>query len=453
MEHRCARLFRHGRAAAATCAVMGMVGLSIVGAVPRLRATPVRSAVRSNRSIESLSGSTADTVLENPSGNYEDPPLTGPRALLAAADRRQRPYDPSGSTTVDALTTSSREVLENPDGSRTALLSPAPVRYRDDSGDWQPIDLGLQSDGQDRLAPIGAPTDIVIPNDASEAIAVDQVGSGEISLRAPAILGQPGNASVVDGGVAADTVQVIGSSSVESRVTPSPSGFEHDIVFPTQGSSVSSYDLVFDLPDGVTAHETSSGVIFSAANGGQVSSFGGGIAHDAGRVGVRAEVPVATALVSLTARAATVRVTVPEPWLTDPTRQYPVTVDPTYTSIIGQTGGGDTYVNSLTPTTSYASSTELRVGKASDGSVNRSLLKFDVSAIPTNAVVSAASLRLYTLGSASCTASNMDVRSLIRPSAYRQPGLISRLLPPRSLPPRLLPTGQPVALQTGSQST
>lgn len=89
-----------------------------------------------------------------------------------------------------------------------------------------------------------------------------------------------------------------------------------------------------------------------------------------------------------------------------------MTIDPVYTSIIGTTGGGDTHVNSLTPTTSYAAATDLRVGKATDGSVNRALVRFDFAGVPAGALEVDAQLKLYNFDASSCTGAPVDVHTL-----------------------------------------
>ncbi len=69
---------------------------------------------------------------------------------------------------------------------------------------------------------------------------------------------------------------------------------------------------------------------------------------------------------------------IPEKWLRDPSRVYPVYLDPSVTKIANQ----DTYVSSAYPSTSYGSSTELKVGyyNSSTGH-NRSFVKFDLSSL------------------------------------------------------------------------
>ncbi|WP_255648979.1 DNRLRE domain-containing protein [Frankia sp. ArI3] len=85
-------------------------------------------------------------------------------------------------------------------------------------------------------------------------------------------------------------------------------------------------------------------------------------------------------------------------WLTDPSRQYPVTIDPAATLADNL----DTDVNDANPTTNYDTNDILRVGNYQGAAVNRSFLRFDDSAIKNRHVTSAV-LNLWQGGSATCT--------------------------------------------------
>lgn len=86
---------------------------------------------------------------------------------------------------------------------------------------------------------------------------------------------------------------------------------------------------------------------------------------------------------------------VPQSWVDDPTRVFPIMVDPTIT---GAAGTADAYYSSAYPTNSYGSSDELKCGyyDSSTGH-NRSYVKFgwDTATIPANAYVSSATFSTY----------------------------------------------------------
>jgi hypothetical protein len=70
---------------------------------------------------------------------------------------------------------------------------------------------------------------------------------------------------------------------------------------------------------------------------------------------------------------AVVTMTPDQGWLADPTRVFPITIDPTYASA-NVTTSFDIYVSSLYPTATYSTSTELRVGSYGSGDKYRSFL-------------------------------------------------------------------------------
>jgi large repetitive protein len=99
---------------------------------------------------------------------------------------------------------------------------------------------------------------------------------------------------------------------------------------------------------------------------------------------------------------AVVMMTPDQGWLADPTRVFPITIDPTYASA-NVTTSFDIYVSSLSPTATYSTSTELRVGTYGSGDKYRSFLSFPLASFGGKDTVSA-SLSLYEFYSWSCTA-------------------------------------------------
>lgn len=91
-------------------------------------------------------------------------------------------------------------------------------------------------------------------------------------------------------------------------------------------------------------------------------------------------------------------------WLQDPARQYPVTIDPTWTS-----GASDTWVQQDVPG-SKAGDLELRVGTFNGGTLtSRSFLQFASTAL-TGKKITKAELRLHNYYSYSCTSSPIKVQ-------------------------------------------
>ncbi len=201
-------------------------------------------------------------------------------------------------------------------------------------------------------------------------------------------------------------------------------GYETHLVINTAGAlaswqgSAKGAPLSWDIPvttQGLTARAEKDGSVSFVDADGQVASFvAAPIAWDAAidaRSGNRVnESPVTMSLTGTGAGKAVLRLTPNQTWLLDPARRFPVTIDPTYASG-SMTTTSDTYVSSAFPTTSYASSTELRVGTYNGGGDKyRSFLKFDFSSYK-NLDITAASLSLYEFHSYSCTAKPFYVYS------------------------------------------
>ena len=85
---------------------------------------------------------------------------------------------------------------------------------------------------------------------------------------------------------------------------------------------------------------------------------------------------------------------------------------PTYTSQPDETVGIDTYINSNAATTNYGTNVQLFVGRGSFETPQRTLIKFDLSSIPADAVVSSAILYITYSNDWSTVASTLG--------AYRQ---------------------------------
>jgi hypothetical protein len=95
-------------------------------------------------------------------------------------------------------------------------------------------------------------------------------------------------------------------------------------------------------------------------------------------------------------------------WLQDPTRVYPVTIDPTFTD----SSPSDAHVQKAYPNSNYASGAELKIGTYDGGGdIARSYLKFGVGGL-TGKHILTATLSLYEIWSWSCNARYADVRRI-----------------------------------------
>src|SRR6185369_8013152 len=181
-----------------------------------------------------------------------------------------------------------------------------------------------------------------------------------------------------------------------------PTGFDVRIVAHTAAAAKAAVHLPLRL-SGMTATRTAGGEVRLSAGGKTVMHSPTPVMWDAHK-DPHTGLPDQTRTVETsldTAKADTPSLTLKPnaSWLDDPARQYPVTIDPA--AVLADTL--DTDVNNASPTTNYDTGTTLRVGNFLGTTVNRSFLKFDSTTIASHHV-SAATLQLTQLGSATCTA-------------------------------------------------
>lgn len=87
----------------------------------------------------------------------------------------------------------------------------------------------------------------------------------------------------------------------------------------------------------------------------------------------------------------------------------------TYSSQPDDTTGVDTFLNSVNTTTNYATDVELGIGERNDSDLTvRSLIKFDLSTIPSNSVTSSNILSLYITRDLSSNARDASMYRVLR---------------------------------------
>lgn len=326
---------------------------------------------------------------------------------------------------VEALSerTDTTTTWVNPDGSRTSEVSAAPVRFKDASGHWQPIDLDLKAAGADVVPAAGGPgvhlsaggaagTDVTsLDHGAGRSVSWALGGGfGKVKLPAPVLAGRTATYPNVLPGV-------------DVRVSVRPSGFEQDFVIKDRAAadqlaaaaSAGGAGGSFSIPlkiKGLTAKATADGgIAFMDGKGKQVSTIPPATAWDA-QVDPHSGDPASVSPVKLSAAQtnpghAMLTVTPDLAWLADPARKFPVTIDPTYASMT-VTPSFDTWVEN-TYSTDQSTSTELKVGTFDGGSsVARSYINFPITGFH-NLKVESAQLSVYETWSYSCTAAGMNV--------------------------------------------
>lgn len=400
-----------------------LVAVMVAGAAWALSPAPVpvasaekESPSFERRAVAPLPASAPERVLAEPEANGSSLRSEVARDRLTEGGWKSS-FDPGESVLDEEETSATRAVYDNADGTRTAVVSPGAVRFRE-GGEWRDIDLELVEEADGALAPKQAPSDVVFPSDPSEGMAVHHSSAGPIAVGLPSVVTTPSGGTVEKGaGQAPDQVQVRGSRGVASVVTPLSTGFRHDVVLADRAAAVSAFTVALTVPPGVTAATDGEGVAFRRGDE-VLARYGGGLAFDAvGEETASGEVPVATRLVRQDGDRVVVQVSVDEGWLADPERVFPVTIDPTYVSVVGTTAGGaDTYISAANPGTSMWDAADLRIGKNTDGAVYRSYLRFGLDSIPAGALIYGAELKLVNFYSPSCTPA--VVRARLATSAF-----------------------------------
>ncbi|WP_182920440.1 DNRLRE domain-containing protein [Nocardioides cavernaquae] len=297
----------------------------------------------------------------------------------------------------------------NPDGTWTTENHLGVQRFKDSQGKWVEVNLDLAAQPDGSVEPVAHPLGLKFPGKGPAGeIRLDEGQGRTVSMVLPGELTKP----TVDGLKATYADVAPGVDVVlESRRT----GFEQTFVLderPTEGAAV-SWDLQLKTK-GLTAKAQGDGSInFVDAKNKVVSHIPAAVAWDS-RVDEHTGEPVNYAPVTLAVTQrnpghATLRVSPDAAWLVDPATQFPVTIDPTYTSTT-RTTTFDTYVTQGV-SSGQSSSTKLKLGKNGAGDVSRSFLEFELGTLKGR-VIKGASLKLYENYSWNCSARSFDARDV-----------------------------------------
>ncbi len=309
---------------------------------------------------------------------------------------------------VEALSerTESTTTWVNPNGSLTTTASWAPVRVKDAAGQWQPVDLSLVGRGTGVAPRASAAPFTLSGGGAGDLVSADHGGGRGVSWALPGgHLPKP----VVSG----DTATYAGvAPGVDVRVSSRPSGFEQDFVIADRAAAdATKGSFTVGLhTKGLTAKAQPDGSIdFVDAKGKSVSRIPAAMAFDASvdpRSGEPAHAPVTLSVAQQNPGRAELTVSVDRSWLDDPSRVFPVRVDPSYVTVKSYPSF-DTFVETGW-TTDQSSATELKVGTYDGGTTKaRSFLSFPNKWQWSH--VESATLSLYETWSYSCSAREVDV--------------------------------------------
>lgn len=333
-------------------------------------------------------------------GDPDPAPETQPSAAAAmsAALEYGDPVEDLSARTESAST------FANPDGTWTTESTPGPFRAQDAAGQWQPIDTTLVHQDY-RWMTASSPAGVSFSDGGDEAFATYTRPNGqEVTWGWSEPLPSP---------------EVSGSTLTYPDVVPDgdlvltalPTGFSHSLVLHSQPNAPISIEIPVDLNGADISSNDAGAITLSTQTGHELATAPAPVMWDAATTadGSPADVASVEVAVEDSGDGSSLVLTPDQDMLTDPATQYPVTIDPTFTTF----AAGDGWVSSGT-TTGHTESDELRVGySASDNVKARTFLKFSSDAWAGKTIL-AATLQLRNFAS-SCTSRAINVERISHP--------------------------------------
>lgn len=330
----------------------------------------------------------------------------------STADVTSRPDDTSAQLTarleghrilVTGDETDTSQTWVNPDGSFIRTMSEAPVRVEQPDGSFDPVDLTLTQNDNGSYSPTTTAVPVTVSDGGNHTTAtVDGSGDRSIGLGWMSDLPTP----TVKGGVATYAV-----SPTENLVVAATStGFVEHIVLTAPPMSPVTFKVPLRLSDLDASQASDGAVTVTTPSGTMVAhaqQFNMWDASAGSDPRPDEETAVDTQLVTDSSNGdSELELTPNMSYLTDPSTQYPVTIDPSANLTAAYSnwwysGGGNTSPENTSP--------YLLQGTFTSGSViYRSYVNFNLLGIPANSFVDSATLKLYQIGSETCTPEETD---------------------------------------------
>jgi RHS repeat-associated protein len=301
---------------------------------------------------------------------------------------------------VEDRTATSR-TFELSNGQLEARLYQTAVNYRDDEGDWKPIDQELHQSLDGTVTNGDNAFDVHLPDDLDQAPAKISVGDAWVS-EMPVAIGV--SSADVEQGVASYDAA---GGAAEFEFSGLSNGLKANIVL-AESSAPSTYHFILDASQGVTPALAEDGSIkFETAEGAVVAEIPAPVMFDGTGTPASADA-VSYSLEEAGENGWRLTVAADPQWLADPDRVMPVTIDPSLTipspaldcALANQTFSEYSFCG-----TSGWPYLGLKAAYKSSGADEywRTLLRFNLSSIPAKAWVSDATIGIYATGKASNT--------------------------------------------------
>jgi RHS repeat-associated protein len=329
----------------------------------------------------------------------------GEESSLATSELSTPPQSEPG-VEISSARTATSQTFQLEDGSRETQIFQQPINYRDEEGQWKPIEEGLEPADNGAGLTNGANSfDLSLPN---------RVGGGAVRLSEDSewvsyrLLGSETEPVVLEGDTASYESE---NPGISFDLASLANGVKEEIEIAGPGQP-SSFNFELDASSGLTPFLAEDGSVEIRSVDDQLFAvLPAPTISDSSE-----ELPVPTKNVSYVLNETSKghwRLTVEanEEWLEQPDRVWPVRIDPT---VVTKTPALDCTIRGGSHLTSSGGCgeggfQELQTGfwPTASGSKGderaRSLLRFELSSIPLNASITSAALNLYAPNAAKVT--------------------------------------------------
>lgn len=370
------------------------------------KAQPPTSSLDSNRFTPYINAP------QLPTASWKPPTSTAPHLQSHATTGKSPASGRSVGEQADLRTAASSTFL-NSDGTWTLQSYPVPIHYQDSKGNWQPIDSSVITDNSDTGYSYGNSANswrvhFAQHTGGSKLLHLQYPGlTVSESLDAAAVTSATTNGSQVTyPGVfpGVDLLYLVGNASLEETL------LLHNAQAPA------SYTFTYHVPGATARQDADGNIIFLDKNGNLLLTVGNISMYESDTNGLMLPAGQGTSNVAVTLSGSSpnymLTLTPDHAWLTDPSRHFPVAIDPTFSgadSHSNTTSGNtyaDTFDESANPTWGFYTTNTERIGNCNaipSGSTgygtgtNRSYIKFPVGSAPAGVRVTSATLALYQL--------------------------------------------------------
>ena len=325
--------------------------------------------------------------------------LAAASVALAAQDEGDGQGAPSPVAEGESLPgrTADSETLALPDGQLETRIYPDPINYRDEEGNWRPIEEALQEGDASALANGQNSFELALPGQLDAGAVRVSNGDGWLSSQ---LLGTDTQAAEVEDNSASYGAD---HGSLEFELSSLATGLKEDIVL-ADPSQPSKFSYLLKASAGLTPQRREDGsIVFLDEDGKQVFMLPAPIMLDSTPGLPTISDAIEYGLDERGASEWLLTIEADREWIESPERVLPIRLDPTLTvpspsldcdyllyntTTSKNVGCGSTGFNKLRAQyqPAYKETVQER---------ERSVLKFDTSSIPSGAIVSEATVGLF----------------------------------------------------------